>query len=94
MSASRLHRRSIAGVAALVAIGILAAGCTKSGSREQQPTTTPRTITTPTSSIPSPTQKSLSPTTGNLFTPPTPHPPAPPPATLPPGSFPGIYSIP
>jgi hypothetical protein len=93
MSASRLHRRPIAGVVALVAIGILAAGCTKSGPGEQQLTTTiPTTTPAPSSSTPSPTEKSLSPT--SLFTPSVPHPPAPPPATLPPGSFPGIYNSP
>jgi hypothetical protein len=92
MSASRLHCKPIAGVVALVVIGILAAACTKTGPGEQQPTTTPATTTpTPSSSSPSPTEKGLSPT--SLFTPPPPHPPAPPP-TLPLGSFPGIYNSP
>jgi hypothetical protein len=75
---------AVAGGGALIALGALTAGCGNNG--EQPPTTTTTTTTTmtPPSSAPpaSPTEKVISPTGGNLFTPGVKAPPAP---TEPPG---------
>ena len=70
-----------AGMGAIIAMGVLSA-C---GQGEKAPeTTTPTTTTTTTSETttapppaPAPTEKSLNPTGGNLFTPPVKAPPAP-----------------
>ena len=75
-----------AGMGAVIAMGVLAA-C---GQPEKAPeTTTPTTTTTTTTTTapppppaPAPTEKSINPTGGNLFTPPVKAPPAP---TAPPG---------
>ncbi len=60
-----------AGGAALVAMGVLTAGCSNNGG--QSPSTTTTTTTTATTTSPSssvvPTEKSISPTGGNLFSP-------------------------
>ena len=69
------------GIAAAVSMGVLTA-C--GGGNQSPPSTTTTTTTTspsPTTSV-SPTEKSLSPSGGNLFTPPVKAPPAP---TEPPG---------
>jgi hypothetical protein len=70
-----------AGMGAIIAMGVLSA-CAK---EEKAPeTTTPTTTTTTTTSEatpapppPAPTEKSINPTGGNLFTPPVKAPPAP-----------------
>jgi hypothetical protein len=86
MSSKMLMRRTIAvaGGGALITLGALSAGCSHNG--EQAPstsTTTTTTATTPSSAPPaSPTEKVISPTGGNLFTPGVKAPPAP---TEPPG---------
>jgi hypothetical protein len=79
MRSHRLARRvaAYAGGAAVVAMIGLTAAC---GSSDEAPeTTTPTTTTAPSSSAPSvtPTEKSINPTGGNLFTPPVKAPPAP-----------------
>jgi hypothetical protein len=86
MSSKIFTRRliAVAGGGALIAMGVLA-GCANKG--EQAPststTTTTTTTTTPSSATPpSPTEKEINPTGGNLFTPPVLAPPAP---TEPPG---------
>jgi hypothetical protein len=89
MSSNPFTRRLVAGVgvAAIVTMGALA-GCSNKG--EQAPststttTTTTTTATTPASSpaAPSPTEKGINPTGGNLFSPQILAPPAP---TEPPG---------
>ena len=78
---SRFTRRAAAGlgVAAFISMGALTA-CGGSGSNG--PSTTPTTTTTTTTTeAPSPsvapTEKSISPTGGNLFSPPVKAPPAP-----------------
>jgi hypothetical protein len=73
--------RSITGVvASICTVGLMVAACgTK---QESPPTTTPTTTTAPSSATPSPTEKSLDPGGGNLFTPQVKAPPAP---TEPPG---------
>ena len=80
MRSHRLARRvgAYAGGAAIVAMVGLTAAC--GGSSEKAPeTSTTTTTTTPSSSAPSvtPTEKSINPTGGNLFTPPVKAPPAP-----------------
>jgi len=72
----------------LIAVGTLTAACGTSGNQAPSSTTTPTTTTTtttpppPTSAPPAPTEKSINPNGGNLFTPPVTAPPAP---TAPPG---------
>jgi hypothetical protein len=82
MKSGRLARRlaATAGMGAIIAMG----GLTACGQGEKAPvTTTPSTTTTSaTTSAPSsppvaPTEKSINPTGGNLFTPPVKAPPAP-----------------
>ncbi|MGX9671067.1 hypothetical protein [Mycobacterium sp. HM-7] len=73
-----------AGGAALLAMGVLTAGCSNNGG--QSPSTT--TTTTPsTSASVVPTEKSISPTGGNLFSPGVTAPGAP---NVAPGLHPGI----
>jgi hypothetical protein len=87
MSSKILTRRLIAIAAggALIAMGVLA-GCANKGGQapSTSTTTTTTTTTTPPSSAapPSPTEKVINPTGGNLFTPGVKAPPAP---TEPPG---------
>jgi hypothetical protein len=73
MRSSRLARRlaAVAGGTAIVAMVGLTAAC---GGGEKAP----ETSTTPTTSV-TPTEKSISPSGGNLFTPTVKAPPAPPP---------------
>jgi hypothetical protein len=89
---SRLLGRRIAavsGVTAFIAMGALTAGCGKK--EEKAPETTTTTTTTPSATTAAPTEKSISPTGGNLFTPPVVAPAAP---TVPPGQHPGINGVP
>jgi hypothetical protein len=86
----RIRRRimAVAGGAAVVAMGVITAGCeSTSNQAPSTSTTTTTTTTTPppsatTASPASPTEKSINPTGGNLFTPQVIAPPAP---TEPPG---------
>ncbi len=82
-----------AGVLAIVAIGGLSAACGNSG-KESPSTGTTTTTTTSAPASPSetvaPTEKSVNPTGGNLFTPSVLAPPAP---TVPGGQHPGINGI-
>jgi hypothetical protein len=79
MRSNRLARRvaAYAGGTAIVAMVGLTAAC--GGSSEKAPETSTTTTTSPSSSAPSvtPTEKSINPTGGNLFTPPVKAPPAP-----------------
>ena len=88
MKSGRLARRlaATAGMGAIIAMGAL----TACGQGEKAPgTTTPTTTTTSTTTAPppppAPTEKSINPTGGNLFTPPViaPGPPTPAPGNLP-----------
>jgi predicted amino acid dehydrogenase len=94
----------VAGAAAVIALGGLTAACGNSGKESPSSTTTVTTTTTTTTTeatttsapaAPSesvaPTQKSIDPTGGNLFTPSVVAPPAP---TVPGGQHPGINGIP
>ena len=89
------RRMAVAGGAVLIAVGVLTAGCGTNGNQAPSSTTTTTTTTTttapPPSSAPaSPTEKSINPTGGNLFTPPVVAPPAP---NVPPGQHPGINGV-
>ena len=75
-----------AGGAALVGMGLLTAGCGNNGGQSPSTTSTTTTTTT-TSSSPAATEKSVSPTGGNLFTPDIKAPGAP---SVAPGLHPGI----
>ena len=87
---SRL-RIVVASGSALVAIGAVASACGHNGG--QAPSTTTTTTTSPSSSAapPSPTEKGVNPTGGNLFTPGVTAPAAP---NVPPGQHPGINGVP
>jgi hypothetical protein len=76
---------------ALIAIGAFASACGNGG--QAPSTTTTTTTTSPSSSAapPSPTEKGVSPTGGNLFTPGVTAPAAP---NVPPGQHPGINNVP
>ena len=99
MSSNRTRPRLIvlAGGTVLVVVGAVIAGCGNGGN--QAPSTPTTTITTTTTSSPSstaapapvPTEKSINPTGGNLFTPGVKAPPA---QTVPPGQHPGINGVP
>jgi hypothetical protein len=79
---------ALLGGVVLIALGALTAACSTGN---EAPSTTTTTTTTPPSSTPvSPTEKSISPTGGNLFTPPVVAPPAP---AVPPGQHPGINGV-
>jgi hypothetical protein len=89
MVARRVHRRriAVAGGAVLIGVAAFTAACGTSGNQAPSSTTTTTTTTTttappPTSAAPAPTEKSINPTAGNLFTPSVLAPPAP---TEPPG---------
>ncbi len=82
---------AVAGGAALIAMGAITAGCGNAGNEAPSTTTTPTTTTTTSTTTsppattappPPPTQKDISPTGGNLFSPQVIAPPAP---TEPPG---------
>jgi len=82
MGRSRFVRRmaAVAGGVAIVAMGALTASCAKE--EQKAPETSTTTTTTTTTTTAAPTEKSIDPTGGNLFTPPVLAPPAP---TEPPG---------
>ena len=100
MDSSLVGRRLavISGVCAIIAMGAITAACAK---EEKAPeTTTTTTTTTATTTTPAtsgagapsaPTEKSINPTGGNLFTPPVQATPAP---NVPPGQHPGINGVP
>ncbi|GAS97450.1 uncharacterized protein RMCC_4416 [Mycolicibacterium canariasense] len=99
MDSQILRRRAgaAAGALAIVAIGGLTAACGSSGKESPSTSTTTTTTTTTTTSAPAspsetvaPTEKSVNPTGGNLFTPSVLAPPAP---TVPGGQHPGINGI-
>jgi hypothetical protein len=83
----------VAGGTALIALGTITAACGTGGNQAPSTTTTTTTTTTTPSNTPpaSPTEKSISPSGGNLFTPPI-HAPAAP--SVPPGQHPGINGVP
>jgi hypothetical protein len=88
-------RMALVAAAVLIAMAVLTAGCSTTGSHAPSSTTTTTTtttpMTTPSSSAPmSPTEKSINPTGGNLFTPPVVAPTA---QTVPPGQHPGINGV-
>jgi hypothetical protein len=88
-------RMALVAAAVLIAMAVVTAGCSTTGSHAPSSTTTTTTTTTPTttpsSGAPmSPTEKSINPTGGNLFTPPVVAPPA---QTVPPGQHPGINGV-
>jgi hypothetical protein len=79
---------TVAGGGAVIAMVALTAGCGTNGNQAPSTSTTTTTTTTtsvappPTTAPPAPTEKSINPTGGNLFTPGVKAPPAP---TEPPG---------
>jgi hypothetical protein len=84
MQAQRITRRlsAVAGGLAILALVGLSASCAKEQQKAPATSTTTTTTTTTTTSAPAappvaPTEKSISPTGGNLFTPPVYAPPAP-----------------
>ena len=81
MKSGRLARRlaATAGMGAIIAMGALTACAQEEKAPETTtPTTTTTTTTTPPPAPPvAPTEKSINPTGGNLFTPPVKAPPAP-----------------
>jgi hypothetical protein len=88
---SRLSGRrlaAVAGLSAIIAMGAMTASCAK---EEKAPETTTTTTTTTTVPSAAPTEKSINPTGGNLFTPPVQATPAP---NVPPGQHPGINGVP
>jgi hypothetical protein len=90
---SRLVGRRLAavsGVTAFIAMGALTAACAKEEQKAPETTTTTTTTTTPATTA-APTEKSINPTGGNLFTPPVLAPGAP---AVSPGQHPGINGIP
>jgi len=87
---------AISGLSAIIAMGAITAACAKEEKAPETTTTTTTTATTtPATSgagAPSaPTEKSINPTGGNLFTPPVQATPAP---NVPPGQHPGINGVP
>ncbi|HYR17263.1 MAG TPA: hypothetical protein VEQ67_24065 [Mycobacterium sp.] len=84
MQAQRITRRlsAVAGGLAILALVGLTASCAKEQPKAPETSTTTTTTTTTTTSAPAappvaPTEKSINPTGGNLFTPPVYAPPAP-----------------
>jgi hypothetical protein len=77
---------AVSGVTAFIAMGALTAACGKEAKAPETTTTTTTSATTA-----APTEKSINPTGGNLFTPPVVAPGAP---TVPPGQHPGINGVP
>ena len=90
MDSHLLGRRvaAVVGVSAIIAMGALTASCAK---EEKAPQTTTTTTTTTTAPSAAPTEKSVNPTGGNLFTPPVQATPAP---NVPPGQHPGNNGVP
>jgi hypothetical protein len=98
MDSHLLGRRvaAVAGVSAIIAMGAMTAACAKEQKAPETTTTTTTTAVTTTApsgtgAPPAPTEKSINPTGGNLFTPPVQATPAP---NVPPGQHPGINGIP
>ena len=88
---SRL-RMAVAAGAALIAVGGLATACGNSNKGPSTTSATTTTTTSPTSAAPpSPTEKGVNPTGGNLFTPGVTATPAP---NVPPGQHPGLNGNP
>jgi hypothetical protein len=92
---TRLRLITLAGGVGLVIMGVVTAGC---GTNANQAPSTPTSTTTTTTTVspsstaaPAPTEKSINPTGGNLFTPGVKAPSAP---AVPPGQHPGINGIP
>jgi hypothetical protein len=93
MSSKRIGHRMLACAGGLALIAMTAA-CGSGGNQAPSSTTTTTTTTsTTTSSAPptAPTEKSINPTGGNLFTPPVQAPGVP---TVQPGEHPGINGVP
>ena len=82
---------AIAGGAALIAIGGFATACGSSGEQTPSSTTTTATTSPSSAAAPTPTEKGVNPTGGNLFTPGVTANPAP---NVPPGQHPGINGVP
>jgi hypothetical protein len=93
MTSTLIGRRllGVAGGTALIILGATTAACGTSGNQEPSTTTTTTTTTPSSTPAPAPTEKSINPTGGNLFTPPVRAPAAP---SVPPGQHPGINGIP
>jgi hypothetical protein len=87
----RLQLIAVAGRATLVIMGAVIAGCGNGGNQAPSTTTTTTTSSPSSTAAPTPTEKSVNPTGGNLFTPGIKAPPA---ATVPPGQHPGINGVP
>lgn len=82
MQSQRMTRRlsAVAGGLVILAIVGLTASCAKQEQKAPETSTTTTTTpstTSPPAAPPSPTEKSINPTGGNLFTPPVKAPPAP-----------------
>ena len=80
-----LRRSAVAGLGAIVAMGMIVAGCAKQEEKAPETSTTTTTTTTPSSAAPvSPTEKAprIDPQAPNQFTPPV---VAPPPSQAQPG---------
>jgi hypothetical protein len=82
---------AVAGGCALIAIGAFSAACANKGGQAPSTTTTTTTTTSSSATAPSPTEKGVSPTGGNLFTPGNTAVPAP---NVQPGQHPGINKVP
>jgi hypothetical protein len=95
MDSRLLGRRlaAVAGVSAIIAMGAITAACAKEQKAPETttPTTTTTTATPSTSGAGAPTEKSINPTGGNLFTPPVQATPAP---NVQGGQHPGINGVP
>ena len=97
MDSRLLGRRlvTISGLSPIIAMGAITAACAKEEKAPETTTTTTTTTTTPATTgagaPPSPSEKSINPTGGNLFTPPVQATPAP---NVPPGQHPGIGGVP
>ena len=98
MDSRFLGRRlaAVAGLSAIIAMGAMTAACAKEEQKAPETSTTTTTTTTTTApsgagAPPAPSEKSINPTGGNLFTPPVQATPAP---NVPPGQHPGINGVP
>lgn len=93
MYTGRISRRRmvVASGSALIAIGAFATACGNNGGEAPSTTTTTTTTTSPSAAAPTPTEKGVNPTGGNLFTPGVTATPAP---NVPPGQHPGINGVP
>jgi hypothetical protein len=83
---------AVAGLSTVIAMGAMTAACAKEEQKAPETTTTTTTTTTATTGAGAPpTEKTINPTGGNLFTPPVQATPAP---NVPPGQHPGINGVP